>query len=335
MLDGVYDEGEVVIRIKTDMRHRDPAIRDWVAFRIIYEGHPLVGDKYHVYPMLDFESAIEDHLNGITHIIRGKDLIDSERRQQYIYKYLGWKYPITKHWGRVSIHEFGKVSTSTLKKEIDSGKYSGWDDPKLPTIKALRRRGFEAEALKNFFLSLGVGENDVAVSMKNLYAENRRIVDIKANRYFFVWQPVKIKIEGVEATDILVPLNPEKPEAGFRRLRGSSNVLISRDDFQRFEEGEIVRLKEFCNIRMEDKEKGLFKFVGSGLEGIKKGRNIIHWLSEKDAIPCIVYGVERDYAGYAERNAIRDIGKVVQFERFAFCRLESYEKSLKAVYTHP
>ncbi|AEA47367.1 glutamyl-tRNA synthetase [Archaeoglobus veneficus SNP6] len=339
MLDGVYKEGEVVIRIKTDMQHKDPAIRDWVAFRIIYESHPLVGDAYHVYPTLDFESAIEDHINGITHIIRGKDLIDSERRQRYVYEYFGWEYPITKHWGRVSIHEFGKLSTSTIRKAIEAGEFTGWDDPRLPTLRALRRRGFQPEAIRKFFISLGVGENDVSVSMKNLYAENRKIVDPIANRYFFVWDPVRIRIEGVEPDEVTkevkLPLNPSRSEAGFRILNGSSEVYISKDDFERFSEGEIIRLKEFCNIRLEDKEKGIFSFVGWGLEGIKKGKNIIHWLPDGETIPCIVLGIERNYKGLAEKNAVKDVGKVVQFERFAFCRIESFDETLKAVYTHP
>jgi len=335
MLDGEYGEGEVVIRIKTDMKHKDPAIRDWVAFRIIYESHPLVGDAYHVYPTLDFESAIEDHLNGITHIIRGKDLMDSERRQKYVYEYFGWEYPITKHWGRVSIHEFGKLSTSDIRKAIEGGEYTGWDDPRLPTIRALRRRGFSPEAIRKFFISLGVGEDDVSVSMKNLYAENRKIVDPVANRYFFVWDPVKIRIEGVEPKEVEIPLNPGKPEAGLRKLRGSNEVYISRDDFERFEEGEVVRLKEFCNIKLESKDEAVFSFVGWGLEGVKKGKNIIHWLPEGEAIPCVVYGIEGDYEGLAEKGVVEEVGKVVQFERFAFCRIEAFDNGIRAVYTHP
>lgn len=334
MLNGDYEEGEVVIRIKTDMGHKDPAIRDWVAFRIIYESHPLVGDAYHVYPTLDFESAIEDHLNGITHIIRGKDLIDSERRQKYIYQYFGWEYPVTRHWGRISIHEFGKLSTSSIKKAIEAGKYANWDDIRLPTIRALRRRGFQPEAIRTFFISLGVGENDVAVSMKNLYAENRKIVDATANRYFFVWEPVKVRIKGVKLKEVKLPLNPGKP-AGFRKLRGSEDVYISRDDLENFEEGEIIRLKEFCNVRIESKKENILSFIGWGLEGVKKGKNIIHWLSEEDAIPCTVYGIDRDYKGFVEKNAVEDVGNVVQFERFAFCKLESFDEVLRAVYAHP
>ena len=329
MLRGDYDEGEVVIRIKTDMKHRDPAIRDWVAFRIVYEEHPLVGDKFHVYPTLDFESAIEDHLCGITHIIRGKDLMDSEKRQRYIYEYFGWRYPYVKHWGRVNIYEIGKLSTSILKREIELGKYTGWDDPRLPTLRALRRRGFEPEAIKRFFIALGVGENDVSISLKNLYAENRRIVDVKANRYFFVWDPVEIEIVDLpEEVDVELPLNPHR--GGIRRLKGERFVYITRDDFYRLR-GEVVRLKDFCNVLLDEKAE----FVGYEMRDVKKGKNIIHWLPKSSAIPCRVIG-ERSAEGLVESGVVSEIGRVVQFERFAFCRVESVEeKEVVAIYTHP
>lgn len=328
MLEGDYEEGEVVLRIKTDMKHKDPAIRDWVAFRIIKESHPLVGDKFVVYPTLDFESAIEDHLLGITHIIRGKDLIDSERRQRYIYEYFGWEYPITKHWGRVKIFEFGKLSTSSIKKDIERGKYQGWDDPRLPTLMAFRRRGFEPEAIRNFFISLGVGENDVSISLKNLYAENRKIVDVKANRYFFVWDPVKIEILDLpEEREVELPLNPHTGEK--RKLKGERVVYVTRDDFERLK-GKVVRLKDFCNILLDENAE----FRGFELGDVKKGKNIIHWLPKSEAIPGKVIG-ENEAEGLVERNAVRDVGKVVQFERFAFCRIESVDEQLTAIYTHP
>ncbi len=328
MLDGEYEEGEVVLRIKTDMGHRDPAIRDWVAFRIIKEDHPLVGDRFVVYPTLDFESAIEDHLCGVTHIIRGKDLIDSERRQRYIYQYFGWEYPVTRHWGRVKIFEFGKLSTSGIRREIESGKYSGWDDPRLPTIRAFRRRGFESEAIRRFFLSLGVGENDVSISLKNLYAENRKIVDPKANRYFFVWDPVKIEIDGLpEEIEVELPLNPSK--GGKRKLTGRKIVYITRDDFEKLR-GSVVRLKDFCNVILDYKAE----FRGFELGEVKKGRNIIHWLPEGETLPCEVVG-EKVWEGIVERSVEQDTGKVVQFERFAFCKVETCNGGVRAIYTHP
>lgn len=325
MLEGKFDEGEAVLRIKTDIKHPDPAVRDWVAFRIIYESHPLVGDSYFVYPTLDFESAIEDKLCETTHILRGKDLADSEKRQRYIYNYFGWKYPITKLWGRVNIYEFGKLSTSGIKREIEAGKYSGWEDPKLPTVRALRRRGIEPEAIRKFYLSLGIGENEVWISTKNLYAENRKIVDEKANRYFFVWDPVEIEVDGLpEEKVIKIPLNPKGNE---RLLRGEKKVMITREDFEKFR-GQVVRLKDFCNILLDKKAK----FISFEIGNVKKGK-ILHWLPLSESVPCKILG-EVEAEGFCEVNAKNDLGKVVQFERFAFCRIEKADLEVLAIYTH-
>ncbi len=176
---------------------------------------------------------------------------------------------------------------------------------------------------------MGVGENDVSVSVKNLYAENRKLIDPIANRYFFVWDPVEIEIEGVDEVEVKIPLHPNKKE--YRVLKGKSRVFVTRDDFERLKEGEIVRLKDFCNVKLVDKERRVFEFVSYELGEIKKGK-IIHWLSE--GVNCRVVG-EVSKEGIAEKNALNDLGNVVQFERFAFCKLESYDGVLTAIYTHP
>ncbi|MDI9609770.1 MAG: glutamate--tRNA ligase [Archaeoglobales archaeon] len=327
MLEGAYDEGEVVLRIKTDIAHKDPAVRDWVAFRIIYTPHPLVGDKYCVYPMLDFESAIEDYLCKTTHILRGKDLRDSELRQRYIYDYFGWEYPITIHWGRVNVLEFGKLSTSLIRREIEAGNYGGWDDPRLPTVRALRRRGITAEAIRRFYLALGLSESEVNVSMKSLYAENRKIVDPLANRYFFVADPVEIEIEGLpEEKRIEIPKNPGANDK--RILIGERSVYVSREDFEKLK-GENVRLKDFCNVILDEKAK----FVSYELLEAKKGRNIIHWLPKNQVKNCKVLG-EKLWEGYVEKGVEMEIGKVVQFERFGFCKIEKVNEEVLAIYTH-
>ncbi|MCS7130236.1 MAG: glutamate--tRNA ligase [Archaeoglobaceae archaeon] len=327
MLEGAYDEGEVVLRIKTDMTHKDPAVRDWVAFRIIYTPHPLVGDKYCVYPMLDFESAIEDHLCKTTHILRGKDLRDSELRQRYIYEYFGWRYPITIHWGRVNVLEFGKLSTSLIRREIEAGNYAGWDDPRLPTVKALRRRGITAEAIRRFYLALGLSESEVNVSMKSLYAENRKIVDPIANRYFFVADPIEIEIKGLpEEKQVEIPLNPNSKEK--RVLHGERRIYISREDFEKLK-GENVRLKDFCNVILDEKAE----FVSYELLEAKKGKNIIHWLPKNQVKKCRVVG-EKIWDGFVERGVEKEIGKVVQFERFGFCKIEKANEEVLAIYTH-
>ena len=95
------------------------------------------------------------------------------------------------HWGRVKIHQFGSFSTSKLRKAIEEGEYTGWDDPRVPTVRAMRCRGIRPEALRKFMIDLGVGETDISLSMDSIYAENRKLVDPEANRRFFVWEPVE------------------------------------------------------------------------------------------------------------------------------------------------
>ncbi len=332
MIEGEFEEGEIVLRIKTDMRHPDPAVRDWVAFRIIKVPHPRVGDKYNIWPTLDFESAIEDRLNDITHIIRGKDLMDSEKRQRYIYNYFGWKYPYVRLWGRIKVHEFGKFSTSMIKRSIEDGKYEGWDDVRLPTLVALRRRGISPQAIRNFFISLGVGENDVSVSLKNLYAENRKIVDPIANRYFYVNNPVKVDISDFDGGYAEIPLHPKK--GGVRRLEVRNEVFLAKDDFENFDEGDLIRLKGLGNFVIASKDPPEITYQGMDLSSAKKGKNIIHWLPEDSALPCVVLRPDGQHRGYVEEGVRNEAGNVVQFERYGFVRIESVGEKIISVFTH-
>ena len=155
MNDGKINQGDAVVRVKTDLDLPNPALRDWPALRIQHAPHPMVGKLYKVWPLLDFQSAVEDHLQGVTHIVRGKDLMDSTRKQTLLYEHFGWKYPETLYWGRVKVHEFGGFSTSGMREDINQGKFDGWDDSRLPTISALRRRGFQSQAIREFWLDLG------------------------------------------------------------------------------------------------------------------------------------------------------------------------------------
>ncbi len=332
MLSCNYKEHEAVLRVKTDIEHKDPAIRDWVAFRIIYTPHPRVGDRYCVWPLLDFESAIEDHLCGTTHIIRGKDLMDSEIRQRYIYRYMGWVYPKTLHWGRVQVHEFGKLSTSAIKKAIAEGIYKGWDDPRLPTIRALRRRGIMPEALRKFMLDLGLGETDISISMDTLYAENRKLVDPAANRYFFVWDPVKMDIEGAEPRTAKAPLHPSKKE--MRSIPVGTEVLVCRDDAATFKAGERLRLKDLYNIEITSASPLKARFIGTDMELVRKEKaRIVHWVTP-DGLKVRVLSPEGEYAGTGEKGIEKELDRVVQFERFGFVRIDGVNDEIIAYFTH-
>ncbi|MFO7834017.1 MAG: glutamate--tRNA ligase, partial [Halohasta sp.] len=158
MVDGEYASGEMVLRVKTDIEHKNPALRDWVAFRMIDTPHPREeAAEYRCWPMLDFQSGVDDHLVGITHIIRGIDLQDSAKRQQFLYDYFDWEYPEVLHWGHVQIDEYDvKISTSTIKELIDAGELDGWDDPRAPTLQSVRRRGIRGEAIVDSMTDLGM-----------------------------------------------------------------------------------------------------------------------------------------------------------------------------------
>ncbi|MFC6772475.1 glutamate--tRNA ligase family protein, partial [Halorubrum pallidum] len=188
MVAGEYGSGEMVLRVRTDIGHKNPALRDWVAFRMIDTPHPREeASGYRCWPMLDFQSGVDDHLTGVTHIIRGIDLQDSAKRQRFVYDYFDWEYPEVLHWGHVQIDEYDvKLSTSTIKGLIEAGDLTGWDDPRAPTIRSVRRRGIRGEAIVESMVELGMSTSDVDLAMSSVYANNRDIVDDAADRYFFV-----------------------------------------------------------------------------------------------------------------------------------------------------
>ena len=329
MLDGTVEEGQAVLRIKTEMSHKDPAIRDWPAFRIVSVPHPLVGDRYRVWPLLDFESAVEDHLLGTTHILRGKDLADSETRQRYLYRHMGWEYPRVIHWGRIKIHQFGSFSTSKLKRAIEAGEYAGWDDPRVPTVRAMRCRGIEAAALRRFMIDLGVGETDISISMDSIYAENRKLVDPEANRYFFVWDPVPLEIEGNVPSLVKAPLHPTIPR-GFREIAAGNRVLICRSDLWEINPGDTVRLKDFCNIEILSRDPVRARFMGTEM---KKGIKIIHWCPEK-GLPVKVLRPDGTDQGVGEPGIAGELHRIVQFERYGFVRINRLGEPIIAYFAH-
>jgi len=335
MLAGGYEEREAVLRIKTDIEHKDPALRDWGAFRILKKDHPRpeVGNKYVVWPLLDFEGAVEDHMLGTTHIIRGKDLQDSGKRQKYIYDYLGWTYPITTHWGRVRIEEFGKLSTSGIRAAIEKGEYTGWDDPCLPTIMAIRRRGILPEALKKYMIEMGVGETDVSISMETLYAENKKIIDPIAHRMFFVENPIAMTVDGLDDQTVHAPLHPNKPET--RDIQVGNKIYVTEDDVKNMTVGTNIRLKDLANIEITSLSPLAAKMIDNSMETAKKNKmKIIHWVPF-DGVNVTVLGPEKTSIGIGEHQIKKELDNIVQFERYGFCRIDAVSgNDVVAYYTH-
>ena len=280
MLDGSFQPGEAVVRVRTDMALKNPALRDWPALRIQdteTNPHPRkdIGSRYRVWPLLDFQSAVEDHLQGVTHIIRGKDLMDSTRKQKLLYEQFGWTYPETMYWGRVKVHEWGGFSTSQMRKDIESGLFEGWSDPRLPTIASLSGSGIQATALRNFWIELGVTQKDIAVPLATLYSHNIKIIDDDAPRIAFIREPIALTLEGVNETIVELPTHPNTTGLGTRKIQlHDAVVYIEKADLQH----KTLRLKEFGDF---DIEGNTARFVAK--ERTDK-RKIVHWTSKNSSV---------------------------------------------------
>jgi len=319
MLSGKMEHGDAVLKIKTDLKNPNPAVRDWTCFRIIKIPHPLTGEKYCVWPLLDFAGAIEDHEQKVTNIIRGKDLRDSTTRQKYLYDYMGWTYPVTNYWGRVAVHEFGKLSTSGINKRIKQGEFFSWDDPRVPSIRALRRRGFKPEALREFWFSFGLSEKDVSASMRSLEAVNKKYIE-ESDRYYFVPNPKKIVVKNIPELDVKLKKHPEKP--GIRakyKFKGENTFYVPEIPKKEF------RLKGAFNVKAG-------KYSGRDLKPGEK----LQWV---DANNCVDVEVMMPDASIIKGKAEKGVkklkkGTVVQFERFGFVRIDLVGRSVKAWFTH-
>jgi glutamyl-tRNA synthetase len=321
MVDGEYDSGEKVLRIKTDIEHKNPALRDWVGFRIIDTPHPReAASEYRCWPMLDFQSGIDDHLMGITHIIRGIDLQDSAKRQQFVYDYFGWEYPEVVHWGKVQIDAYDvKMSTSTIREKIERGDLSGWEDPRAPTLASLRKRGIRGEAIVDAMVELGTSTSNVDLAMSSIYANNRDMIDDESDRRFLVRDGERFPVTGgPDAAH--PPLHPDHEDRGTRDIPVSDAVLLEPADVPAV--GETVWLKGYGPVeRTGDTD---LEYTDDDLEVVREGDvDVIHWVPAGESVPVMLRTMDGDVRGHAEPGLDKyDPDAVVQFERVGFARID-------------
>jgi glutamyl-tRNA synthetase len=335
-----YKEGEAVVRLKTSLDLPDPSMRDYPIMRISDQPHPKVGRKK-VYPLMNFSVTIDDHLTGLTHVLRGKDHIVNTKKQEFIYNYFRWEMPEFIHYGRLKIEGLA-LSTSRISKGIKEGQYSGWDDAKLGTLRAMKRRGIQPEAIRKAILDVGVKETDISFSWKNLYAYNRNLIEANANRYFFVENPREIIIENSISKVIKAPLHPDFPERGYRKLEITAHnreatVFISESDFANMNEGDFFRLMEAFNVEIlrKDKEKMTAKFHSEALEEARNRKaRLIQWVSREN-IGVKIVSPEGISEGLGEENLknVR-VGDIIQFERYGFVRVDKKDKKIVVYFTH-
>ncbi|MFC7076296.1 glutamate--tRNA ligase [Haloarcula halophila] len=340
MVDGEYESGEMVLRVRTDITHKNPALRDFVAFRIIDTPHPReAAADYRCWPMLDFQSGIDDHLLDITHIIRGIDLQDSAKRQQFVYDYFGWEYPEVVHWGHVQVDEYDvSLSTSTIAELIEEGDLDGWDDPRAPTVASLERRGIRGEALVDAMVELGTSTSNVDLAMSSVYANNRELIDDGTDRAFFVREGdeygglVERQIVGGPDTG-QPPFHPDHEDRGRREIPVAGGVVVEGDDLPAH--GERVWLKGYGCVRHT---RDAFEYAGDDISAVREeGVDVVHW-APADGPSFRLRTMDGDVTGIGEPGLTEyDADDLVQFERIGFARLDDLDADGESVayFTHP
>ena len=337
MLAGEYGEGEAVVRVKTDLSHPNPSVRDWVALRIIdttRHPHPLTGSKYIVWPTYNLAVSVDDHMMGVTHVLRAKEHQVNTEKQLYVYKCMGWEPPVFIHFGRLKLEGF-IMSKSYIRRLIEEnpGKFLGYDDPRFGTISGLRRRGILPEAIREAIISLGVKPGDVTLSWANLAAINRKMLDRMADRIMYVHDPERLAVDQPQCMEATIPRHPERPQdSRVIKVCPGDVVLLNKGDAL----GE-VRLMGLGNYRVED---GRLVYTGDSLEYARSKRlPIVQWVKEAGSVRVRLLkpqGLELEVEeGHAEA-ALRDYGvdSRLQLVRYGFARVDSAGEEYTLIYTH-
>lgn len=323
--------GEAIVRLKIDLKHKNSTMRDPTIFRIITAPHARHGSKYTVWPAYDFQNSIMDGFLGITHRLRSKEFEMRNELQRYIQKTLGYS--------ETNIYEFARfnlegVDTSgrKIREKIISGELLGWDDPSLATIAALRRRGFQPEAIKNFVVKTGITKSESVLTWDDLIVHNKRFLDENANRYFFIAEPVKIKIEGAPRKVFELNLHPEHRKGG-RKFESGGEFFISGKDYNSLSKG-IYRFIECFNFEFDGKQ---FSYVDDSIDTFRKsGRGMLHFLpAGMNLVDASVMMPDKSVVRGLAEPLVKSLkeGSVVQFERFGFTRLDD-KKRLFFWFTH-
>ncbi|MDS0256766.1 glutamate--tRNA ligase [Thermoplasmatales archaeon AK] len=316
MLDGKYQPGKAVLVVKTDLSHPNPAIRDWIAFRISSARHPRLGNKYRVYPTMNWGVAIDDHHLGLTHVIRGKDHISNTEKQRYVFRYNGWKEPVYYHYGLVNFPNV-ILKTSIIKKGIASGTYSGWDDIRLGTILAMKKRGYSQDTFRRYWIESGLREINSEFSIEIFNSINKEIIDPATPRMFFVPDPVKVQIKGLPSVTVELQNHPSNKTLGKRTysLPDNPEVHLSASDWKSIPDGSTFRLKELGNVvrngnHLSFKEKEL----------VDRKVKIIQWCPPESMRFQVLKPDGTSDTGLIEDHA-RNFHGVAQLERYAYVNI--------------
>ena len=336
-----YNPGEAIVRFRGDMESDNTVMRDPALFRIIEGSHPLLMEKYRVWPNYDFAVAIEDSIDGVTHAFRTKEYELRNELYYAILDRLDMRKPKMLEFSRLEFDGM-PVSKRVLKPLVEEGQVSGYDDPRLPTLEAMRRRGIVPEAIRKFVLSLGFTKSDTLAPFDTLESINRKIIDGISVRLFMVTEPVKMIVKNNPMTNVELTNHPQK-DIGKRKVEVDGVFYVSGSDVRDLQVGDQLRLIELYNVKITK--------IGSDIEAEYSGNDFkaelpkIQWITQKSStkinilIPKTLFVNEKfnknsleTIQAFTEKYYLElNEGAEIQFVRFGYCRKDS---AIQAIYTH-
>ena len=335
-----FKPGDAIVRFRGDMKADNAVMRDPVLLRIIDGKHYTLGKKYRIWPSYDFAVAIEDSIDGVTHAFRSKEFELREELIGAILDALGMRKPYQGFFSRLEFKGM-PISKRIIRPLIEEGKVTWYDDPRLPTLEALRRRGIKPEAIRKFIMSLGLTKANTLAPFDVLEAFNRKFVDPTSIRLFMVSNAKKLTVRNLPMTSVEISNHPVN-DMGKRKIKVDGNFFIPGEDAQDIKEGMQIRLLGLGNISIT---KSGIELEGEFIEGEPTNIPKIQWVSQKTAhqikmiIPKALFIGDKfnensleELDVYTEPHYLQlKEGEEIQFVRFGYCRKDSQNQ---AIFTH-
>jgi len=334
-----YGEGKYVVRLKGDMRSLDTSMRDPNIFRVVNHPHPLTGSRFVVWPTYDLEVVVEDELCKITHVLRSSEF--HLELQALIRRLLSFHPVTTLQFSRFNF-KGTPVSKRLLRPLVEKKLVGGWDDPRMPTIDGIKRRGILSQSIRDFTLQVGYTKSEHEYDWSLLFAVNRKLLDPTAKRLYFVPQPATLRVREAPRKRVTIPFHPDR-DLGERELSVKDKFLIPSPDLSAMEEGETFRLMELYNVKLL--KKGGREARGEYVtEDLIVGTKKVQWTTDSGKKirvlePGLLYPEDEKFdekslrftEGTVEEafDSIK-IGEIVQFPRFGFCRRDSKDACILA-----
>lgn len=327
---------DTILRLKIDMQHKNAVMRDPAIYRVNTTTHYNQKNNFNVWPLYDFESAIEDGLNQVTHVLRSNEFDSRIELHNYIADLFNLPNPEYKHYGRVSISD-ATTKGREIKQLIESGDYLGWDDPRLVTLQALKRRGIVKESFIELTKTAGLSKSATLIDYTVIAAINRQLLDKSSKRFYFIENPVQLTIANAPDQELKLDLHPDNTKGG-RYFRTNQEFIIEDKDYQNIiKSKEQVRLIDCLNFQPTDNQTGTFTSTNfTEFTGKEK----IHWLPKEESqhkkVEILMPDISKKIGITEIAIEILKVGDVIQFERFGFCRLDEInaDGTYKFWFTH-